>query len=237
MPNNLNRLPRYFDAKLVNEVSLADIPKILSERHPHLSATQHQARMTVSAHEASHFLVALLSRTTNFGSYGYIRVPGKSSKHGGKKGAQGCVPIGNLESHKWDMMVSLAGSLFSGMVEPDNEIVSRGDQKDYEERLSEYARENGISVEMAEVEFGQMVTDETAATLVKYWPTIDWLATALLLNCSANGDIKIWPIIEYFYSDPKRLVVPPRSTYFELPQKYADSVATRGLAASVPREW
>ena len=49
MPHNLNRLPRYFDAKLVNEVSLADIPKILSGRHPHLSATQHQVRMTVAA--------------------------------------------------------------------------------------------------------------------------------------------------------------------------------------------
>ncbi|MDC0122223.1 hypothetical protein OAH99_00825 [Planktomarina sp.] len=85
--------------------------------------------------------------------------------------------------------------------------------------------------------FGQMVIDETVATLVKYWHTIDWLATALLLSCSANGDIKIWPIIEYFNSDPKRLIVPARSTYFELPQKYADFVAALGLAASVPREW
>ena len=67
---------------------------------------------------------------------------------------QGCVPIGNLESHMADMMVSLAGSIFSGIVEPNNKIAIISDQKDYEERLSEYANENGISVEMAEDKFG-----------------------------------------------------------------------------------
>lgn len=72
------------------------------------------------------------------------------------------------------------------------------------------------------------------ATLVQIWSTIDWLATALLLNFSANGDIKLWQIIEYFYNDPSRLLVPARSTYFQLPQKYADYVTNRGLTASVP---
>ena len=236
MINNLNRLPRYFEAKIIDQISLGDIPKILSKRHPHLSSAQHQERLTAAAHESSHFLIALLSRTTNFGSHAYIRVPGKSSTHGGKHGARGCIPIGNLKSHKADMMVSMAGSIFSGMVEPENEIVSRCDQNDYEERLSEYAREKGISVEAADDGLGQMVVDETAAKLVEYWPTIDWLATALLLSCSANGDIKLWPIIEHFYHEPKRLVVTGRATYFPIPRKYADYVATHGLAASVPKE-
>ena len=123
------------------------------------------------------------------------------------------------------------------MVEPDNKIVSNCDQKDYEERLSEYAKEQKILFEIAEDKIGQMVTDATTAVIVQYWPTIDWLATALLLNCSANGDIKLWPIIEHFYSNPKRLIVPARSTYFQLPQKYADYVTARGLTASVPQEW
>jgi hypothetical protein len=237
MTSNLNRLPRYFDAKIVDRISLGDVPTIVSGRHPHLSSAQHQERLAAAAHESIHFLIALLFRTTNFGSHAYIRVPGKSSKHGGKHGARGSVPIGNLESHKADMMVSLAGSIVSGMVDPDNEIAGRCDQKDYAERLAEYANEKGISVEVAEDEFGQMVIDGTAATLVQYWPTIDWLATALLLNCSANGDIKLWPIIEHFYSNPKALVVPARSIYFQVPQKYADYVAVCGLTASVPQEW
>ena len=237
MTNNLNALSRHFDAKIVDQISLGTIPTILSGRHPHLSSAQHQERLAVAAHEASHFLIALLSCTTNFGSHAYVRVPGKTSKHGGKRGVSGSVPIGNLNSHKADMMVSVAGSIFSGMVEPNNKIVINSDQKDYDRRLSEYAKEMDISFEMAAEGFGQMVIDETAATLVKYWPTIDWLATDLLLNCSINGDVKLWPIIEYFYSDPKRLVVPPRSTYFPLPQKHADYVATRGLTASIPQEW
>ena len=236
MTNNLDSLPRHFDAKIIDQISLGDIPTILSGRHPHLLAEQHEERLAAAAHESSHFLIALLSRTTNFGSHAYISLPGKSSTHGGKHGARGCIPIGNLKSHKADMMVSMAGSIFSGMVEPENEIVSRCDQNDYEERLSEYAREKGISVEAADDGLGQMVVDETAAQLVEYWPTIDWLATALLLNCSANGDIKLWPIIEHFYHEPKRLVVTGRATYFQIPRKYADYVATRGLAASVPKE-
>ena len=154
MTDSLNVLSRHFDAKIVDQISLGDIPTILSGRHPHLSSAQHQECMTVAAHETSHFLFALLSQTTNFGSYGYIRVLGKSLKYGGKKGVQGCVPIGNLESHMADMMVSLAGSIFLGMVEPNNKIAIISDQKDYEERLSEYANENGISVEMAEDKFG-----------------------------------------------------------------------------------
>ena len=237
MTNNLNVLSHHFDAKIVDQISLGDIPKNLSRRHPHLSSMQHQERLSTAAHEASHFLIALLSHTTNFGLYAYVRVPGKTSKNGGKRGVDGSVQIGNLNSHKADMMVSVAGSLFSGIIEPKNEVVSDCDHRDYDKRLTEYAQEMDISFEMAAEGFGQMVIDETVATLVKYWHTIDWLATALLLSCSANGDIKIWPIIEYFYSDPKRLIVPARFTYFELPQKYAESVATRGLAASVPREW
>jgi hypothetical protein len=236
MTNNLNVLSRHFDAKIVDQISLGTIPTILSGRHPHLSSAQHQERLAVAAHEASHFLIALLSCTTNFGSHAYVRVPGKTSKHGGKRGVNGSVQIGNLNSHEGDMMVSLAGSLFSGMVEPDNKIVSSCDQKDYANRLAEYANEKGISIEVAEDEFGQMVIDQTAAVIVQYWPTIDWLATALLLNCNANGDIKLWPIIEYFYSNPKRFIVPTRSTYFQLPQKYADYVTARGLTASVPQE-
>ena len=234
MTNNLNRRPRYFDAKIVDQISLGDVPTILAGRHPHLASIQHQERLSIAAHEASHFLVALLSRTTNFGAYAYVRVPGKTSKYGGKRGVNGSVPIGNLNTHKADMMVSVAGSIFSGIVEPNNKIAINSDQKDYYKRLSEYAKQKDISFEMAADDFGQMVIDETAATLVKYWTTIDWLATALLLNCSANGDVKLWPIIEYFYSDPKRLMVPPRPTYFSLSQKYADYVATRGLTASVP---
>ena len=237
MTNNLNVLSRHFDAKIVDQISLGDIPTILSGRHPHLSSAQHQERLAIAAHESSHFLIALLSCTTNFGSHAYVRVPGKTSKHGGKRGVNGSVQIGNLNIHEGDMMVSLAGSLFSGMVEPDNKIASSCDQKNYEERLSEYAKEQEISFEIAEDKIGQTVTDMTAAVMVQYWPTIDWLATALLLNCSANGDIELWPIIEHLYSDPKRLIVPARSTYFQLPQKYADYVATRGLTASVPQEW
>ena len=237
MTNNLNVLSHHFDAKIVDQISLGDILKNLSRRHPHLSSMQHQERLSTAAHEASHFLIALLSHTTNFGPYAYVRVPGKTSKNGGKRGVNGSVQIGNLNSHKADMMVSVAGSLFSGIIEPENEVVSDCDHRDYNKRLTEYAQEMDISFEMAAEGFGQMVIDETVATLVKYWHTIDWLATALLLSCSANGDIKIWPIIEYFYSDPKRLIVPARFTYFELPQKYAESVATRGLAASVTREW
>ena len=236
MINNLNRPPRYFDAKIVDQISLGDIPTILFGRHPRLTSAQHEERLSTAAHEASHFLVALLSRTTNFGPYAYVRVPGKSSKYGGKRGVNGSVPIGNLNTHKADMMVSVAGSIFSGMVDPNNKIAIINDQKDYYKRLSEYAKEKDISFEMAADDFGQLVIDETAVTLVKYWPTIDWLATALLLNCSVNGDVKIWPIIEYFYSDPKRLVVPFRSTYFELPQRHVNYVAARGLTCSVPKE-
>lgn len=236
MTNNLNRLPRYFDAKTVEQILLGDIPTILSGRHPHLSSAQHQERLAVATHEASHFLIALLSGTTNFGLHAYVRVPGKASKYGGKRGVNGSILIGNLVSHKTDMMVSMAGSITSAIIEPDNEVVSDCDQKDYAERLAEYANEKSISIEVAEDEFGQMVIDETAAAIVQYWSTIDWLATALLLNCSANGDIKLWPIIEYFYSNPKRLVVPARSTHFQLPQKYEDYVVTRGIFASIPQE-
>lgn len=85
MTDSLNVLSRHFDAKIVDQISLGDIPTILSGRHPHLSSAQHQECMTVAAHESSHFLFALLSQTTNFGSYGYIRVLGKSLKYGGKK--------------------------------------------------------------------------------------------------------------------------------------------------------
>ena len=236
MTKNLKAPLRPFDPKLVDQVSLEDIPKVLSGRHPLLSASQHQERLVVAGHEASHFLLALLTNTMNFGSYAYIRVPGESSKHGGMRGAKGSIPIGNLISHKADMMVSLAGSIFSGMVEPNNIKESQCDQEDYEKRLSEYANERGISVEVAEENFGQMVIDETAATLIKYWPTLDWLATALLLNCTANGDIKLWPIIQHFHSDPKHLVVPARSTYFKVPKKFSDYVRDRGLKASVPKE-
>lgn len=236
MTKNLKAPPHSFDPKLVDRVSLGDTPTVLSGRHPHLSASLHQERLVVAGHEASHFLLALLTNTTNFGSHAYIRVPGKSSKYGGKRGANGSVPIGNLRSHKADMMVSVAGPLFSGMAQPNDVNMSQCDQKDYEERLSKYAYEKGISVEIAEEQFGQMVIDETAATLVQYWATIDWLATALLLNCTANGDIKLWPIIEYFYADPKRLVVPARSTYFQVPEKHAAYVATRDLRVSIPNE-
>ena len=237
MTNNLSVLSRHFDAKIVDQISLGDIPTILSGRHPHLSSAQHQERLAVATHEAGHFLIALLSCTKNFGPNAYIRVPGKSSKHGGKHGVRGSVQIGNLVNHKADMMVSVAGSITSGMIEPENEVVSDRDHKDYAERLAEYANEKGISIEVAEDEFGQIVIHETAAVIVQYWPTIDWLATALLLNCSANGDIKLWPIIEHFYSDPKRLIVPARSTYFQVPQKFEDYVVTRGIAASIPKEW
>lgn len=236
MTKNLNRLSRYFDAKIVDQTSLGDIPTILFGRHPHLTSAQHQERLSIAAHEASHLLVALMSRTVNFGPYAYVRVPGKSSKYGGKRGVNGSVPIGNLNTHKADMMVSVAGSIFSGMVDPNNKIAIINDQKDYDKRLSEYAKEKGISFEMASDDFGQMVIDQTAFILVKHWPTIDWLATALLLNCSAYGDVKLWPIIEYFYSNPERLVVPTRSTYFKIPRKHANYIKTHGLGASVPNE-
>ena len=85
---------------------------------------------------------------------GTLECPAKVQNMEVKKGVQGCVPIGNLESHMADMMVSLAGSIFLGMVEPNNKIAIISEQKDYEERLSEYANENGISVEMAEDKFG-----------------------------------------------------------------------------------
>ena len=112
MTSNLNRRPRYFDAKIVDQISLGYVPTILAGRHPHLSSMQHQERLSTAAHEASHFLIALLSRTTNFGPYAYVRVPGKTSKNGGKRGVNGSVQIGNLNSHKADMMVSVAGPLF-----------------------------------------------------------------------------------------------------------------------------
>ena len=89
---------------------------------------------------------------------------------------------------------------------------------------------------MAEEGVGQMITAETTAVLVKYWSTIDWLATALLLNSSTTGDIKLWPIIEYFYSNPRRLSVPARSTYFKLPRKHVNDVTTPSLKALVPDE-
>lgn len=222
------RAPRSFDPSFVDRVPLGDTPKILSARHAHLSDAQHEERLVVAAHEASHLLVALLSRTANFGPHGYIRVPGKTSKHGGKRGVRGSIPIGNLNSHKTDMMVSAAGSLFSRMVEPDNDIVVCQDRHDFEERLAEYAKENGICVELAEEKFGQTIIDETAVILVQYWQTIDWLATALLLNCSAAGDVGLGPIFDYFYSVPSRLVIHNRSTHFQVPETYAAYVAALG---------
>jgi len=236
MTINSKRQLRSFDAKSVDQTRLADIPTILSARHAHLSEGHHQERLVVATHEASHLLLALLTHTTNFGSYAYIRVPGRSSKQGGKCGVNGSIPVGHLTSHKADMMVSLAGSIFSGMTHPTDVNMGQCDQKDYEKRLAEYANEEGISLEMAEEQFGQMVIDETAATLVQYWTTIDWLAAALLLNCSADGDIKLRPIIDYFYADPKRLVVPARSTYFQVPEKHAAYVATLDLKVSIPNE-
>ena len=91
-------------------------------------------------------LVALLSRTINFGPKAYVRIPGKSSKYEGKRGVNGSVPIGNLNTHKADMMAGVAGSIFSGMVDPNNKIAIDRDQKNYDRRLSEYAKEKGISV-------------------------------------------------------------------------------------------
>lgn len=226
-----------FDPSLVDRVSLGDTPMMLSARHSHLSDAQHEERLIGAAHEASHLLVALLSRTRNFGPHGYIRVPGKTSKYGGKRGVRGSIPIGNLTNHKADMMVSVAGSLFSGMVEPENDIVVCQDRRDFEERLAEYAKENGISVEEAEEKVGQTVIDETAVILVQYWQTIDWLATALLLNCSAAGDVRLGPIFDYIYSVPSRLDIRNRSTYFQVPEKHAAYVAALDLTASAPVEW
>lgn len=54
--------------------------------------------------------------------------------------------------------------------------------------------------------------------------------------CSTNGDVKPCPIIEYFYSDPMRILVPACSTYFELPQTHVNYVAAKGLTCSVPKE-
>ena len=61
------------------------------------------------------------------------------------------------------MMVNMAGSITSGIIEPDNEVMSSCGQKDYTERLAEYANEKGISIEVAEDGVGQMVIDQTAA--------------------------------------------------------------------------
>ena len=231
------RYPRGFDASLVDHVSLGDTPMILSARHSHLSGAQHEERVTAAAHEASHLLVALLSRTTNFGPYGYIRVPGRTSKIGGKRSVRASVPIGNLVNHKTDMMVSIAGSLFSGMVEPQNDIAGSQDLVDYQTRLAEFAQENNISVHVAEDQIGQSIIDETAAILVKYWQTVDWLATALLLHCNAVGDVKLGPIIEYCYDVPSRLIIQNRSPYFQVPHKHAAYVAALEFTDPTLKGW
>lgn len=221
------RMVNVFDPNIVTRTNLADVPFLLSKYHPHLSKAQHNERLIAAAHEASHLLVALLSGTTNIGTQAYIRVPGRASKYGGKRGVRASVPIGNLDSHKADMMVSLAGSLFSGMVEPDNELAGSVDLVDYRNRLEEYATDNGMSFECAEETFGQQIINETAACLIKYWSTIDWIATALLLSCTVNGDLKLLPIVDYFYRDRQRLIISKRSNYFVIPKKHLDYVAAR----------
>lgn len=194
----MRHAPRKFDPALVWSTHLWEVTDLLRERYPWLTREQHDRRRRIALHEASHLVLAVeIARRTNdynFGSRAFIRVPGASPKSGGKRGADGAVPIGNLYRHEDDMKVSAAGFLASVLLdEPDHApaVITETptpDQLDFRARQNKLLAGKVYSDDEAR-DAVYAVLDDTILALARNWPVIDWCATALLLHAGSTGDV------------------------------------------------
>lgn len=184
-----------------------NIMPLLQNKHPQLTAAQHNERILIAMHEAAHLTVALALGTAELGPYGFIRLPGRSSAStlNNHRGIAGRVTCGSYDQAD-DVIISFAGCAISELItEPNARGVSADDEKQAIEGLDELLRRYNVATGVVLTvderrEYEYHFRDCALRLVVLHLPVIEKVATAMLLSCDQNGDIqgrKWWRMIEY----------------------------------------
>lgn len=167
------------------DYTLRGTSEVLTERYPHLTAAEHADRRQTALHEASHLITAMVLRTGWVGCRAFVRVPRKPSGMDRTRGVSGSVQCG---ADGWERAIVCFAGIAAAFItnDPHKIVAGRHDAADGMTTVHEFV---GTDDEQIIYEVRWELLTMALLVVTAYWPVINLIATAMLLNAQMGGGI------------------------------------------------